>query len=456
MGIQNFPAALQPIIQQGYLEASFEEALVSKLAYRSIADRVSIPNRVGETVTKTRAGLKPTVKASLAPSANTNLDNGLASSTFAVEQYTLTMAMFADTIDLNMVTERVGIASQFVQNAYVNGEQARRTLDEQARNALFAPYFGGNTRVLTTLSSAGTTLKVDDIRGFQAVPSLNGFSSATAAIAAGVQPTWQPVSATNPLNVSVGANPYVLVSAVADASNGSSAPSGISGTLTFASAVTVADGTAGNAVVAANASTIVRPNGRSTPAALQATDTLTMAAVLNAVAVLRSNNVPTAEGGVYNCYLDPVSSRQLFSDNDFRQLFQGVGLQAPFLQGELVSPFLGARFIPTTQAYVQAHPTLAGINIRRPIVVGQGALIEGDFDGLAEADVAPRDSVISIVDGVAMVTREPLDRLQQIIAQSWYWIGGFCAPSDVTASTSTISTATNATYKRAVLIEHAG
>ena len=31
-------------------------------------------------------------------------------------------------------------------NAYTNGEQAARSLDELARNALFTAYFGGNTR----------------------------------------------------------------------------------------------------------------------------------------------------------------------------------------------------------------------------------------------------------------------------------------------------------------------
>ena len=39
MGIQNFPAALQPIIQQGFLEREFQEALHSRLGYRAVADR---------------------------------------------------------------------------------------------------------------------------------------------------------------------------------------------------------------------------------------------------------------------------------------------------------------------------------------------------------------------------------------------------------------------------------
>ena len=117
---------------------------------------------------------------------------------------------------------------------------------------------------------------------------------------------------------------------------------------------------------------------------------------------------------------------------------------------------LGLRFIPTTEAYVQPHPTIAGAVVRRPIVVGQGALIEGDFAGMAAEDVAPRDAVVSVGDGIAMVTREPIDRLQQIIAQSWYWIGGFCAPSDTTTNPSVVPTATNAAFKRAVMVEHMG
>jgi len=55
-----------------------------------------------------------------------------------------------------------------------------------------------------------------------------------------------------------------------------------------------------------------------------------------------------------------------------------------------------------------------------------------------------------------MVTREPLDRLKQIIAQSWYWIGGFALPTDVTADASIIPTATNAYLKRGVVIESLG
>jgi hypothetical protein len=442
MSISNFPAALQPIIQQGFLEREFEQALRSRIGYRACADREDFAVGIGETLTKTRAGLKPAVTTPLAANTNTNLDNGLTPGSWNVEQFTLTLNHYAATMDLNMVTSRVGIASQFLQNAYVNGEQAARSLDDLARNALFSAYFGGNTRVTTTLGSAGPTIAVDDVRGFQ------------TAFVNGVQ---QPVSSANPLGVTVGADIYTLIGVAPDVNNVSTAPGGQSGQLTFNGSISVSDGTAGNTVQAATASAILRPNGRTNTSLIQAGDTLAMTAILDAVADLRVNAVPDVDGA-YNCYLDPISARQLFADPDFQRLFIGAtSANEIFRPGQgVVNEFLGLRFVLTTESYVQAHPTLAGALIRRPIVVGKGALVEGDFAGMAADDVAPKDALVSLVDGVCMVTREPIDRLQQIIAQSWYWIGGFCAPSDTTTNSLTVPTATNANFKRAVMIEHIG
>jgi hypothetical protein len=440
MGIQNFPVSLQPIIQQGFLEREFAQALRSRLGYRACADQVTVAVGIGETLTKTRAGLKPAVTTPLAPATNTNLDNGLTATNWGVEQYTIGINLYAATTDLNVVTERVGIASQFLQNAYVNGEQAARSLDELSRNALFGAYMGGNTRVRATLTTAAPTISVDDLRGFQTV-FING--------------NQQTVSSSMPMTVNIGADAYTLVGAAIDTTNVSTAPNGVSGTLTLSGNVSVSDGTAGNTVIAANGATIVRPSQRGNSSLITASDTLTMSNLLDAVAKLRLNAVPEIEGA-YNCYLDPVSSRQLFADPDFKQLFQGATSANQVFKKGMTNDFLGLRFVPTTEAFVQAHPTLAGLMIRRPVVCGQGALIEGDFAGMAASDVAPADSIITMVDGIAMVTREAIDRLQQIIAQSWYWIGGFCAPSDTTTNPTTVPTATNAAYKRAVIVEHIG
>jgi hypothetical protein len=435
MGIQNFPAALQPIIQQGFLEREFQTGLQSRIGFRAIADREEIPNKVGETVTKTRNGLKAPTTTPLNPSNNTNLDNGLTPTGWTVEQYTLAMNMYGDSIDLNMVTQGVGIASQFMVNAQVNGVQANQSLDRLARDALFNSYLGGNTRVKTTLGAPATTVAVDDIRGFQHV-LVNGVRT--------------PVSPSATNTVTIGAGVYTLTGATADGSNTSTTPNGISGTLTLSANVSVSDGTVGNGVVAATAPSVIRANSKASTSGLIATDLLTMQQVLNAVAQLRANNVPTINGK-YHCYLDDYHLLELFQDGDFKLLYRGAYGSEAYRNGQVIE-LLGVLFIPTNEAYQQK---LAGVSIRRAIVCGQGALIEGDFASIGYSEIGDDDSIKSMIDGVCMVTREPLDRLQQIIAQSWYWIGGFAVPTDVTANTSIIPTASNSYFKRAVVLESA-
>jgi hypothetical protein len=451
MAIDNFPAALVPIIQTGMLEHEFHQALRSVLRYRMICDREEFSTGIGETLTKTRAGLLPTATTPAVPSASatpvnggfTNLDNGMTPGQWSVEQYTIGINQYNFTLDLNIIAAKVAIASRFIQNVVSLGEQAARTMDELARNNLFSAYLSGNTFVRTTLGSAGATIAVDDVRGFMQT-FVNGVLTA--------------IGGGNTMSVVVGADVYTLSAFTVDSSNVSLTPGGKSGTLTFSTSVTVLDGTAGNAVVSAVAPAIIRPNARAASTALQATDTLSMANLLDAKAKLELNAVPKSSG-FFNCYLDPVSSRQLFADPDFKILFQGATSEsAEFRAGNLTSPFLGLRFLPTTEAFVQPHPTIAGAFIRRPIIVGQGALIEGDFAGIEEVamQASGGDGIANIADGVVMVTRPPIDRLAQNIAQSWYWIGGFCAPSDTTTNANTVPTATNAAFKRAVVIEHVG
>jgi hypothetical protein len=438
MGIQNFPAALQKVIQENYLEREFKDGLESVVSFREVADREDFAIHVGETVTKTRKGLKAPVEAPMNPSANTNLDNGLTPSGWTVEQYSLSLNMYGDTMDLNMVTQKAGIADQFLANTRTNAIQAKQSLDRLARNALFGAYMTGNTRVRTTLGAPAATIAVDDIRGFLMV-----FNSVGQQV---------QVSSANPLPVMVGGDLYSLTAAAADGTNISTTPKGVSGTLTFSTNVSVADATAGNAVVHAYAPTVLRPGNHPTTAGLASTDFLTLSLLLDGVTVLRNNAVPTVNG-LYNCYLDPTSARQLFKDQEFQLLYRGTGTASQaYARGEVIE-ILNTRIIPTNEAFQQV---LGGVNIHRPIVVGQGALVEGDFEGIAATDIAPQDSMIQVIDGIAMVTREPLDRLQQIIAQSWYWIGGYAVPTDITANQTIIPTATQSYYKRAVMLEVGG
>lgn len=455
MAIQNMPTALQPIIQQGFLEREFHDALQSAIGYRAVADREPVAINVGETVTKTRNGLKAPVTTPLVASTNTNMDNGITPSSFTVEQYTLGIDQYGDSIDLNIVTSQVGIANQFLKNAQVNGVQARQSLDRLARNALFSAYMGGSTRVRTTLGAPATTLAVDDVRGF------------AVALSGGKM---LPVSVGNPLPVLVGGNIYNCVGVAVDGSNVSTTIltsggiNGASGVLTFSSNVSVADGTAANVVASTFGAPIVRPNGKhiggsatqatATQAALTATDKLTLGAVEDAVAMLRNNTGMDTE--VFNLYLDNMSMRQLWADNDFKLMYQGQYDSKEMRAGK-VFQLLGVNFIPTTEAPVQGVSAAVPAGVRRPILCAPGALVEGDFAGMEQRaiDAAGINSLVHTIDDVVQVTRAPIDRLQQIIAQSWFWIGGFVAPTDASATSNIIPTAAQTYFKRAVMLEHA-
>jgi len=302
-----------------------------------------------------------------------------------------------------------------------------------------------------SLGSVGTTVSVDDIRGFQST-----LNSAGQVV---------PVSGANPVNVTVGADVYSLTGFAADGTNVSTTPGGVSGTLTFSTNVTTADGTALNAVVSAVAPYVVRPSSTSanamaaTTAAISASGDinngkLTMQMILQAKATMSANGVPVSNStGMYNLYLDPIQATGLYSDPAFQMFFRGQVTSQEYRRG-VIAEMLGVRLQETNLNPVQ---TLAGVGtVRRAILCGQGALVEGEFtaDAYSQAlDTVDRNDLISIVDGIALVTREPLDALKQVVTQTWSYIGGFVVPTDTTTNPNTLPTASNAAAKRAVMLE---
>ena len=461
----NFPAGLIPILQTGFLERELEEGLDSVLAYRRESVEETIPCRIGETLTRTRKGRKTPVTTPLAPGSDTGLDNGLTSGTFTVEQYQFTMQRYADTVDINMLDDEAGIADQLIADSRNNGVQAAQSLERICRMRLFAAYLGGNTRVRTDQGAGGTTsCHVDDIRGFTTV-LVNGV---VTGISSGNPITVQETAISN-----AGVTQTLTVTAAtADATNVSSVPDGISGVLTFTAATTPVNG---DALVSTNAAKILRPFAHLTTAQLTGGDVLTLGLVEDAVAYLRDNGVPPMADGTYHCVLDNTSMRQLWADQDFKILFAGRADSKEFRDADIIS-LLGITYIPTTEAYVQpalqqyngatygAAGTSTGasqnlVRVRRPIIIGAEAIIQGNFEGLDKwLDRQGINAIgeVYLVNNVAQILRPPLDRLQQTASLSWQWIGDFAVPTDLTATTNIIPTASNALFKRAIVIEHAG
>ncbi len=459
----SFPSTLQNVIQQGFIEREFEEGLASVLAYAREALLEVVPARVGETLTRTRIGwLVPNPNAISPAAANLGLDNGLTPQQFALEQYTYVMKNYAGTFDLNLLQERAAAADVLIADERRMGVQAAQTLDILAQNALFAAYLGGNTRVRGDIAvSTTTSCHVDDIRGFSTV-LVNGAQT--------------PVSGASPLTAyeypgttSGTTQTLQITGAAADAINSSSVPSGISGVLTFNAVATAP--VSGDAIISSVARKPIRPRGEITTAQLKRGSNFSTSMILDGVARLRLDGVPTMKDGTYHLIMDDYSQRQLFADQDFKVWWAGREQSTEVRNGYIVPQLLGVTFITTTQAIPQAPyignnavgtaidaPNQVTATVRRPILLGGECLLRGDFEGLE--DWINRQGInpigtIALINGIAHSLRPPIDRAQQIVSGTWWWVGGFVCPTDATATPSIIPTASNALVKRAVVFEHA-
>ena len=189
-----------------------------------------------------------------------------------------------------------------------------------------------NRFVTAGLDTPTTTLHVDTVVGFERV-AVNG--------------VLVPVLASNPMTVKVGAQLYSLIGTARDAANASSLAclGGVSGTLTFAAPVAVADAGLGAAVVSAVAPTILRPNDRAATSQLVEGDRLTLLLVLAAVARLRDDNIPDFDG-YYHCYLDNRTLSSLVLDPDFKRLYSGSAASRAMQDGQVVRMLYDSPDIP--------------------------------------------------------------------------------------------------------------
>ncbi len=468
--LNDLPSSITNLIQAGFLEREFHDALTAKLGFRVIADKEPFMAGIGETVTKTRIGLLPENTTPMAPASVSDITSGLTNTQWAAEQYVLGVAQYAAPMQLNVATATVAIDDLFLANASRLAENAARSIDRLAQRALFDQYLGGNTRVTVTLGTAGTTVKVDDVRGFFMTQNSQG--------------TPVPVSSSFPLGVMVGNDLYTISGVTADgtapsqlnpwmanlsfsgtSTNTSTTPGGYSGTLTFTSNVTTADATAGNTVTSSVAPLVQRPYitssgvmvGNTSQISSSADDNqgrLTMRMMLNAKAQLEANAVPGVGGtDIYHAYFDPIHLTGLYQDSEFQSFFRGREDSEEYRRGVIFDQ-LGIKIMRTNMNPVQTDGGFG--TVRRGVICGQGALVEAEFTNTAYQQVlkdTQEIGLITVIDGIAHITRPPLDTLQQVITQAWGYIGGFVAPTDTTTTPTTIPTASNAAYKRAVILE---
>lgn len=413
------PAAIQALMQNGLLERTFEDALLPQFLFAAIADSEPWAANVGDTSIRTRTGL-------LTPATTPTTGSDPSPSTYAIEQWSVTMDQYSQSVDTNMLQSVMTLASKFLRDIQTLAVGAGQSLNQVARNKLYRGYAGGRTWA-TAAASSDSSIAVANVDGFTH-NLVNGVPTA--------------VSGANPLTVTI--------AGVANTVTGASVASG-AGNLTLGTArVDVL----GDAVIAATAPASYRTAARNTAFDITSADTVTLAMFRAAVVRLRKMNVPTI-GGYYVAHIPPDTEGQLFADADFKQAAQGR-VDSPIYQDLSLGRFSGIDWVRNNETPTALSNT--GVTVQRPLLVGEGCLTANPLENMEAllagtgVEAVPNIRLVGPATGVqvALIVRPPTDRLQQVVSSTYSWVGDFGVPSDVTASGTDL-----ARYKRAVMIEHA-
>lgn len=451
MGISTVPAKLQLFIQDEK-ERTIRDSLHPELGFRGVAAKEQVSVGAGETITKFKDGLlAPNDTPVTASSLYSNLDNGMTAGARSGEQFSLTPMPYNGTLDLRKTDNVIKLIGDYELNIKALSRQAHLSLDLVAMRKLYAPYMSGQTFTTATESSS-TAVEVDDVTGFETIMK-DGVPTS--------------VSATNKLAVTVDGVANFVTGVSVDVTNTArnKAFGARSGVLTLENAVTL--GATGKIVLATDRPKVVRPFAsgaeRASDLAIASGDLLTLRMIRRGVRELRDNGVPTI-GGKYNMYLDNTSMEILFLDTEFQNLVEAGGVKQREIADFRIFEMLDVRLITNNVLSAQAaggSGATSTVLLHRPIIVGADALIEAEMMSIeAMSQFAGGDSSLKLhdtktVDGISFIDRAPIDRLALSLAQSWFAITDFCAPTDSLVNSTVFPTATNARFKRAVMLVHA-
>jgi hypothetical protein len=458
----DLPLVDQVIEQQNLLERKFHGKLEPDLAYAALAERDPIKARGGETLTVSRPSLYPlnAAAAVVNPETRSGLDNGLTPQTFGYEQVQYAVQEYALAADVSLEQEQVLVASLVIETVENLAQNAAAQLDQIVSQTAHAAAESGNSYITAAVASAGTSLHLDNIKGFDTAYSTVANSSPGLPAA---------VSASNTLVATVynGATGAVrgqvtITAAAADGSNASTAaPIGVSGTLTVTA--TTFNISAGDQIVAVDGSYILRPNGKLSRFQLANTDLLTLEMLADARAKLRSRGVPPLPNGMYAAIVDPLIMPQLISDTAWQRATQGGLETMRYFKRGVVLPLYGLEVVESTMVpnfSLPAAGSAGGQGVaRHALVAGRGALKRAPYEGLAAAvrQVESARRGVHIIRPMKwdlyLVLRQPIDRLGDVMSMLWKTQHAFNAMTDVTSTPAQIPTSDFARFKRMIEVE---
>lgn len=455
---------MRSLVQENAIQASFADGLYPKNIYRTECTDEEWAANVGDDKLFTGAGLMATNLRPLRPGVDPTPGD------YTAEQWRAQCQKYANTIDTHMPTAIAATVNKLIVDQKRLGENCAQTINRLIREKLHNASNAGNT------NAVGAQVGVTTLR----VARLNGFTRARRPdLSTGAPVRFDPVTSSNPLAITVfqtagGATPTTVIGYTPDFAGDEVG----TGTLTLSAAVTVA---ARDAVIAASRTfTVISGGGNSIDALTGGTDLLHLTDMRSAIARLATMNVPKMADGTYHMHLDPISFSQIYADPEFQILNRGRVDAAPY-EDYVVNKILGCSLIDNNEApqtfnvvggstatYDASDPAgfelfttgaTTGSKVHRVLFVGgdstteyyvkQGQLItEAGVGGRIEDGVTVTNNGMSfVVDNVQIVMRQPQDRLQEMVAQSWKFEGDWVVRTDA-------ATGDGAAYKRVLEIQH--
>lgn len=474
---------IRAIVQENILERAFHDALFPNLLFRGEAAPQLFPGQIGDSMVFTGTGLIRPKPRPIAPGTDPT------PSKYTYEQWSATVQQYADSIDSHMPTSVLAIANLFLRDAQQMGLAAGQTLNRVVRNRLYNAGLSGHT-VATDPAGGGAAQVITSATDVLHVASINGFLTARRPdLAAGSQVRFDPVSATNPLQilVSTAATPAGVAMEVTAVSPDTAGDEFGPGTLSLnvpagGSPHSVTDRFA---VLALDRTSLVRIGGGNSLDALSpGTDLIDLAAIRSSVARMRQQNVPPHPDGSYHCHIGPTGESQLFQDTEFQRLL--TALPDHYMYSEFaIGKLLGTTFFRNNEAplaetvetaaaatdlsiYSTDDPFAGELEIggpgtadvvHRALFTGMGSIYEYYIDLgqlITEAGVTGRVGTPSITNNgisvnterIQLIIRAPLNRLQDLVSTSYKFIGDWPVRTDAITGDA-------ARFKRMLVVEHA-
>lgn len=453
-----FNPELVNLIQQNTLQRVFLEALIPRTLWRSEAQAERWEANVGEVKIFTRAGTMPVNTDPLKPGEDPTPKS------YGTEQFKIIADQYGDRTQTHMPTSRAAIASKFALDTQKLGENAGLTMNRLVRNRLYTAYTQGDTVSIVAATTGASNLRVANLNGF-----LERLKDGALV----------PVSPASPIPIELGPTGAIANSVIAAIPDDTFRPTG-PGTLVLSTPLG-ADLGVRSRVRATHRARILRSGGAATIDGINASTFLTVNDIIQAVQLMRSQNVPPHPDGRYHVHVATAGVTQLFLDTQwtglrnlgdigaipYRELLIGEGLGCYFYQNnETPDPFNSGVMLGTG-ANAKSAPSIGAevvnetnVPIARTIVTGGGAIYEhyipedeyttiAGVNGQVGSFNVTANGVIMNTDRVRYIIRRPMDVLQQIVDHAWSWSGDFPIPTDVLSGNG-------ARVKRAVIIEHTG